>query len=424
LTAALRSTLVALLHEPVAMRRLGLWGIVAAFFPIGIGLQAMSLPAEMGPAEVGHSRSSLAQSSIAKPRVDAPRAPLSDFTIPSDTKLLQPGVTPARIDLVGAKPFLFAGSLTAREQSVTCLAAAAWYEAGNDAVSQRSVIQVVLNRFNHPSFPKTICGVVLQGSERSTGCQFSFTCDGSLYRRRPSPASLAAARQMAEAALSGAVDISVSQATHYHADYVAPWWSKKLERLGTVGRHIFYRWFGAQGALSGQAKNQMPVASAQFARLETDANGNLVSRKNASERAGPTEFEMAYLPVAPSTAALARPAIAAAPTLGSPAKGGAIITVVNNPNLSGRWALDALGRCPGESGCLVLGYASAEIAARNSDLPGSQRDRPLFLLIRDRTSGQVLALWDCDTVQRPDTDQCLPHERTQLNSLMRERAAS
>ena len=371
------------------------------------------------PAEAGHAKPSLAQ-----PRGDVQRAPLSAFTIPSDTTLAPPGLVPARIDLVGAKPFLFAGSLTAREQSITCLAAAAWYEAGNDAVSQRSVIQVVLNRLNHPSFPKTVCGVVLQGSERSTGCQFSFTCDGSLYRRRPSPASLTAARQLAAAALSGAVDISVSQATHYHADYVTPWWSKKLERLGIVGRHIFYRWFGAQGALSGQAKNQSPVASAQFARLETDANGNLVSRRNASDKAEPTEFEMAYSPLGYSTAPLAEPAIPAAPALGSSAKGGAIVMVVNSANLSGRWALDALGRCPGEHGCQVLGYANAEIAARNSALPDSQRDRPLFLLIRDRTSGQVLALWDCDAVQRPETDQCLPNERSQLNSLMRERKAS
>ena len=32
-------------------------------------------------------------------------------------------------------------------------------------------------------FPASVCGVVYQGSTRATGCQFTFTCDGSLYRQ-------------------------------------------------------------------------------------------------------------------------------------------------------------------------------------------------------------------------------------------------
>ena len=43
-----------------------------------------------------------------------------------------------------------------------------------------AVAQVVLNRVRHPAFPKSVCGVVYQGAERRTGCQFSFTCDSSL----------------------------------------------------------------------------------------------------------------------------------------------------------------------------------------------------------------------------------------------------
>ena len=187
MTAALRSTLAALVHEPAAVRRLGLWGIVAALFPVGIGLQAMSLPADAGAPRV----------SLSQPRTAGlPGLSLAAFTKPIADAADQVQLTFSTADFVRAKPFLFAGSLAAREQSVACLAAAAWYEAGNDLESQRSVIQVVLNRVSHPSFPKTICGVVMQGSERSTGCQFTFTCDGSLYRRRPGAASWAAARSI------------------------------------------------------------------------------------------------------------------------------------------------------------------------------------------------------------------------------------
>jgi len=31
------------------------------------------------------------------------------------------------------------------------------------------------------------------------------------------------------------------QITHYHADYVSPYWGKKIDRVGQIGRHIFYR---------------------------------------------------------------------------------------------------------------------------------------------------------------------------------------
>jgi hypothetical protein len=88
-------------------------------------------------------------------------------------------------------PLQFLGPTGDRDRAIDCLAVAAWYEAGNDFDGQRSVIQVVLNRVAHPGFPKSVCGVVFQGSQRATGCQFTFTCDGSMARRHPSPAAMA-----------------------------------------------------------------------------------------------------------------------------------------------------------------------------------------------------------------------------------------
>jgi hypothetical protein len=105
---------------------------------------------------------------------------------------------------------------------------------------------VVLNRVRHPAFPKSVCGVVYQGSKRRTGCQFSFTCDGSLRARRD-PAAWARARRVAGAALAGSVYGPVGHATHYHASYVQPWWAASLKRAVTVGSHIFYRWRGDWG---------------------------------------------------------------------------------------------------------------------------------------------------------------------------------
>jgi hypothetical protein len=39
----------------------------------------------------------------------------------------------------------------------------------------------------------------------------------------------------------------VGNATHYHADYVAPYWSPTLVKVAVVGQHIFYRWTGGLG---------------------------------------------------------------------------------------------------------------------------------------------------------------------------------
>ena len=90
-----------------------------------------------------------------------------------------------------------------RTRALECLTAAIYYEAASEPdQGQRAVAQVVLNRVAHPSFPNTVCGVVYQGSERSTGCQFSFTCDGSLMRV-PSKFFWERARGVAAQALSG-----------------------------------------------------------------------------------------------------------------------------------------------------------------------------------------------------------------------------
>jgi hypothetical protein len=132
-----------------------------------------------------------------------------------------------------------------RARALTCLAQAISYEAGNETVAgQEAVAQVVLNRLRHPAYPKTICGVIYQGSERKTGCQFTFTCDGSLRRAR-SAQSMAFATAVAERVLSGGTSAIVGGATHYHANYVSPYWAPSLVKIATIGAHIFYRMPGA-----------------------------------------------------------------------------------------------------------------------------------------------------------------------------------
>ena len=83
-------------------------------------------------------------------------------------------------------------------------------------------------------------------STRATGCQFTFTCDGSLARA-PERSSWNRAREVARAALAGFVQPSVGNATHYHANYVAPYWAPTLAKTAAIGAHLFYRWSGGWG---------------------------------------------------------------------------------------------------------------------------------------------------------------------------------
>jgi hypothetical protein len=145
-----------------------------------------------------------------------------------------------------ARPILARGTSLDQSRALQCLTAAIYYEAASEPdAGQRAVAQVVLNRVAHPAWPKTVCGVVYQGSERP-GCQFSFACDGSLARR-PMAVFWERARRVAADALAGYVYAPVGLATHYHTSAVHPYWADSLAFIGTIGAHRFYRWQGAAG---------------------------------------------------------------------------------------------------------------------------------------------------------------------------------
>jgi hypothetical protein len=166
--------------------------------------------------------------------------------IGDQAKLINAALPFAGGPLHAAAPFAARGGDLDQRRALLCLTQAVYYEAGFEPLEgRRAVAQVVLNRLRHPAFPKSLCGVVYQGS--GTGvCQFTFVCDGALYRA-PARDAWLSAEQVARAALAGYVETRVGEATHYHADYVAPRWAPMLAKVARIGQHIFYRWPGAWG---------------------------------------------------------------------------------------------------------------------------------------------------------------------------------
>ena len=129
-----------------------------------------------------------------------------------------------------------------------CLAQAIYYEAGSESEDgQRAVAQVVLNRVRHPAWPDSVCGVVYQGPMRpGGGCQFTFTCDGSLAVR-PAGLAWARARVLAAEALAGRIYEPIGLSTHYHTHAVSPAWAPALQRTLVIGAHRFYALPGQWG---------------------------------------------------------------------------------------------------------------------------------------------------------------------------------
>ena len=126
-----------------------------------------------------------------------------------------------------------------------CLARAVYFESRSESdLGQLAVAKVVLNRVKNPDFPKTICGVVYQGSGSRNSCQFSFACDG-LPDDVKSPEAWAHAKGIAQRAISNDPAVAMlGNAVNYHADYVTPRWAHTMRRLTRIGHHIFYAFGG------------------------------------------------------------------------------------------------------------------------------------------------------------------------------------
>lgn len=293
-------------------------------------------------------------------------------------------------ELVPAHPFVFDGSASDREEAAICLAAAAFYEAGDNHVGQQAVAQVVLNRTRHQLFPKSICGVVFQGSGRKTGCQFTFTCDGSLARRTPDVAEWKRARAVADDALSGAVFPPVGLATHYHTNWVVPYWSGSMDKIAQVGTHLFYRWRGSIGSAG---------AFAAAVRGPETIDPRLLALRAVDPTAAASPSVPSIVPLA---LPLTTPNTAYSQVELTDQQGENRLLRFDATARQERIAATALKLCQGAIKCQVYGYvdkapdkAWAVVARTDFYYDGG-------------SSGSKLAYWNCRKFSREVAAECLP----------------
>ncbi len=132
------------------------------------------------------------------------------------------------------------GTVTS-EREMKCLAEAVYFESRSEPErGQAGVAQVVLNRVRSGVYPSTVCGVVYQNRHRYLACQFTFACEGKALRTDES-GPWATAQRIARDVAEGRTYLpGVGNATHYHANYVRPWWARYMDKREKVGKHIFY----------------------------------------------------------------------------------------------------------------------------------------------------------------------------------------
>lgn len=102
-------------------------------------------------------------------------------------------------------------------------------------MGQLAVAEVTLNRVTSSRYPDTVCEVVWQRK------QFSWTHDGKSDVPKDAKAWDMAVRAAKLAMKHRDVVIVGNGVTHYHADYVKPYWTTAYERVAKVGTHIFYK---------------------------------------------------------------------------------------------------------------------------------------------------------------------------------------
>ena len=288
------------------------------------------------------------------------------------------------------------------DRAVSCLAVAALYEAGGNVDDQRPVIQVILNRVRHPAFPNSVCGVVFQGQERRTGCQFSFTCDGALLRWRPGAGAYQRARTLATEMLKTDIDQRVGLATHYHTDWVVPYWSASLDKVAAVKTHLFFRWNGYWGTRSAfvsipSLKEPIVPRIASF-----DAN-HASSMRDAGDGTVPV-FDLL-----PGVDATTNPLAGSEPgTLSLPTEQPLILErlAAGAGVAPGRWSLNAVELCGNRANCRLVGWSGTA--------PGSRMTRadfianpPDFVYVQNLPNRTQQAYWNCERFPAQGSAKCL-----------------
>lgn len=157
----------------------------------------------------------------------------------TDSVVLQETTTQEEVPVpaIETTPVVKVGeTLTYKDIDIFCLAKNIYHEAGIEPEEGKyAVAQVTLNRVHHPSYPNTICDVVMDP------WQFSWANKRSIRWTHPKGPNWEESMRVAKKVIEeGYRHSGLDRVKYYHADYVHPRWANQLAMRTVIGRHIFY----------------------------------------------------------------------------------------------------------------------------------------------------------------------------------------
>lgn len=318
--------------------------------------------------------------------------------IPLDTaKRINQAIPFTRNSVPAATRFTIQGSALDKARAVDCLASAIHYEAGNEALEgQKAVAQVILNRVRHPAYPKTICGVVFQGQERSTGCQFSFTCDGAMARL-PAPTSWERLRTLSQSMLGGTTYPPIGWATHYHTDWVVPVWSAKLDKIRAEATHLFFRWTGFWGTPSA-FRGRYGGGEPNIPRLARLSSAHQASAYQGIEAAQGFDLALNLAPAqVPETTS----------KISVTGANGEFILSVDRGVVAAFLPILAARTCGERDYCKLYMWTNTAETPAGFPVDQAQLATAAFSFLRNRSQNFEKSLWNCAQFPTIDRKQCI-----------------
>jgi N-acetylmuramoyl-L-alanine amidase len=199
---------------------------------IGLGGSSTALAQQVSATQLV-VQNTIPAAQAALPATPQPLARGNIYTLP-----LRPAPVKAAAPVAQPLSTLVAanGDGPALDAEATCLATAVYFESmGEPLEGQLAVAQVVINRAKSGRYPTSLCGVVKQKA------QFSFVRSGQFPRIDAGCEAWRKAQAIARIATASMAQVLPADVLWYHADYVAPSWGRRLDRVEKIGAHIFYR---------------------------------------------------------------------------------------------------------------------------------------------------------------------------------------
>jgi hypothetical protein len=206
--------------------------------------------------------------------------------------------------------------------------------------------------------------------------------------------------------LSGNVFPAVGLATHYHTDWVVPYWSKSLEKIAQVGTHLFFRWpgyYGKQAAYSGRYASGEVVTGRIQALVEADqidrAAGDVAAIDPSMESYMPKTVQLAGVTAVDLQGSAVRYANSAT---------GDYIVRLEADAFPGSFAVLAHQMCKANDMCSVWGWTRPADMPMTFPIPAPAQRSASFLYEKTVARPTGVARWNCREFGDRPASQCLP----------------